>query len=158
MDPTGDLRLLLASRHALIIAATDDEERFMGILGRAAALAGFPVWTWSITRGLAREGHDPQMGTADPRKALEFIGMLPDPGVFVLADARTAFVDPAVVRRIKEIALAARPGQTLLVTGTTNDVPPELEGLALPWMLEPPSRQELEDLVRRTLDDLAASR
>jgi len=156
MDPIGDLRLLLASRHPLILATTDDEERFMAILRRAAALGGFPVWTWSLTRGLARDGAGAQVGTTDPRKALGFIAVLPDPGVFVMADVRSALSDAAVLRTVKEIALAAKPGQTLVLTGAMGDVPAELEGLALCWTLEPPTRDELDGLVRRSLDDLAA--
>jgi len=70
MDRTDDLRLLLASRHPLIVASMDDEERFMGFLRGAALAAGYPVWTWSVTRGLARDGFDPQVGTLDPRKTL----------------------------------------------------------------------------------------
>jgi hypothetical protein len=73
-----------------------------------------------------------------------------------MADVRAALADAAVVRMAKEIALAARPGQTLVLTGPTNDLPPELQGLGLAWRLEPPTPQELDDLVRRTLDDLAA--
>jgi hypothetical protein len=132
-----------------------DEERFMDILRRAARVAGYPVWTWSFTRGLARDELDPQMGTADPRKALDFVASLPDPGVFVMADIHTSFSDPVVVRRIKEIAQRAKPGQTLVLTGPRAQIPPELEGLALPWTLEPPTHEELEALVHRTLDDLA---
>ncbi len=156
MDTTGDLRLLLASRHTLIVAEMHDEQRFMGILRRAAQAAGCPVWTWSITRGLARDGNEPQIGTMDPRKALGFIGSLADPGVFVMADVRPALADPVVVRRVKEIALQARPGQTLVLTGPRADVPPELEGLALPWTLEPPSEEELDALVRRIIADFTA--
>lgn len=156
MDNTGDLRLLLVSRHPLIVAGMRDEQRFMGILRRAAQLAGYPVWAWSITRGLARDGMDAQLGTTDPRRALDFIGSLTDPGVFVLADARPALADPVVVRRIKEIAQAARPGQTLVLTGPRAEVPPELEGLAVSWALEPPSPEELASLVHRVVGDFAA--
>ena len=156
MDPTGDLHLLLASRHPLIVAGVDDEERFLAVLRAAAATAGVPVWTWSLTRGLARDGNDPQVGTADPRKAVDFVATLSDPGAFVFLDLHPASSDPAVVRRLKEAALAAEPGQTLVLTGPTTDVPAELEGLALRWTLEPPSREEVEELVRRTFDDLAA--
>jgi SpoVK/Ycf46/Vps4 family AAA+-type ATPase len=74
----------------------------------------------------------------------------------VLNDIRPALSDPAVVRRIKEIALAARPGQSLVVTGATAEVPPELDGIALPWTLEPPSKQEVEALVHRVVADLTA--
>lgn len=81
MDRTDDLRLLLASRHPLVVASMDDEERFMGFLRGAGLAAGYPVWTWSVTRGLARDGPDPQVGTPDPRKALDFITALADPGV-----------------------------------------------------------------------------
>jgi AAA+ superfamily predicted ATPase len=43
----------------------------------------------------------------------------------------------------------------VVLTGPTAEVPPELEGVALPLTMEPPSRDEVETLVRRTLDDLA---
>ncbi|HEX9124491.1 MAG TPA: AAA family ATPase [Actinomycetota bacterium] len=156
MDTTGDLRLLLASRHTLIVAEMQDEQRFMQILRRAADAAGIPVWTWTVTKGLARDLHDPQMATTDPRKALDFIASLTDPGVFVLADVHVAFGDPVVIRRIKEIGQQGRTGQTLVLTGPRSRIPPELQGLALPWTLEPPSRDELASMVRTTLDDLAA--
>ncbi len=155
MDGTDDLRLLLASRHSLIVAEMDDEQRFMRILRGAAQAVGYPVWTWSVTHGLARDCMEPQMGTTDPRKALDFIGSLTDSGVFVMADVHAAFGDPVVVRRIKEIGQQARAGQTLVLTGPTAQVPQELVGLALPWTLEPPTREELAALVRRTVDDLA---
>jgi AAA+ superfamily predicted ATPase len=158
VDSTDDLRLLLASRHPLIVAAMDDESRFMAFVRRAAQLCAFPVWTWSVTQGLRRDGMTMQLGTQDPKQALAFIAEITDAGVFVLNDIRPSLSDPAVVRRIKEIALAARPGQSLVVTGATAEVPPELDGIALPWTLEPPSKQEVEALVQRVVADLTARR
>jgi AAA+ superfamily predicted ATPase len=156
MDSTDDLRLLLASRHPLIVAAMEDESRFMAFIRRAAQLCAFPVWTWSVTQGLRRDGMTMQMGTQDPKQALAFIAEIDDAGVFVLNDIRPSLADAAVVRRIKEIALAARPGQSLVITGTTAEVPPELDGIALPWTLEPPSKQEVEAMVRQAVADLTA--
>lgn len=156
MDPADDLRLLLASRYPLLVASMDDEGRFLEIVRRAALAAGCPVWTWSVTRGLARDGFDPQIGTADARMGIDFVTSLVDPGVFVFADAQAAFADPVFVRKVKELAMRATPGQTLVLAGPRSTVPPELDGLALPWSLEPPSREETEALVRRTVDDLLA--
>jgi SpoVK/Ycf46/Vps4 family AAA+-type ATPase len=156
VDSTDDLRLLLASRHPVIVAATDDEARFMTFVRRAAQLCGFPVWTWSVTQGLRRDGMTMQSGTQDPKQALSFVSEIDDAGVFVLNDIRAALADPAVVRRVKEIALAARPGQTIVITGPTVEVPLELAGIALPWTLEPPTDQEVEALVRRMVADLTA--
>jgi AAA+ superfamily predicted ATPase len=156
MDATDDLRLLLASRHALILAAIDDEQRFLGVVRGAALVAGYPVWTWSLTRGLARDGFDPQVGTSDPRKGLDFVTSLHDPGVFVFVDVQAAFADPLFVRKVKELAMRATTGQTLVLAGPRVKAPPELDGLALAWSLEPPTREETEALVRRTVDDLIA--
>ena len=154
MDNTADLRVLLASRHPLIVASTTDERRFLGIVRRAAASLGLPVWTWSGTRGLARDGNDPQYLTAAPGRALDWVAALETAGVFVFADVHPALDDPLVVRRIKELAQAGRPGQTLVLTGPAPRIPDELSGLALPWSLRPPDPEELERLVRRTVGDL----
>jgi hypothetical protein len=156
MDNTHDLRLLLASRHPLLAVEMSEEARFMDILGRAAASLDLPVWIWTATRGLARAGMQPAYGTIDPRKALDFLAELTGPAVFVFADVHHALQDPVTVRRIKELAQAARRGQTIVLTAPVFRVPPELEGLAIPWELRPPDHDELLALVRRTLDDLRA--
>jgi len=154
MDGIRDLRLLLASRHPLIVARMDDETRFMSFARRAAELCGYPVWTWSVTLGLARDGNASQVDTQDPKKALAFVRQLQAPGVYVFHDLRPHLGDPVVVRHLKEFALEERPGQTILITGPDASVPEELEGIALPWTLEPPARDEVEPLVRATIADL----
>jgi AAA+ superfamily predicted ATPase len=155
MDTVRDLRLLLTSRHPLIVAAMDDEARFMAFVRRAAELCALPVWTWSVTRGLVRDGHGIQANTADAIGALAFIRELSAPAVFVFHDLRGQLGDATLVRHLKEFAMAAPPDQTVILSGPDATVPPELAGLALPWTLEPPSRLEVEELVRTTLDDLA---
>lgn len=154
MDNTGDLGLLLASRHPLVVAEMRDERRFMEILREAARGRGLPLWTWSAARGLARSGFQPQHGTADPGAALSFIAEVQGPAVFVLADVHHALANPVFVRRLKEMAQDGMPGRTLVLTMPRRELPPELDGLALPWTLSPPSREELERLVLRTVDDL----
>jgi ATPase family protein associated with various cellular activities (AAA)/AAA+ lid domain-containing protein len=157
MDSTEDLRLLLASRHSLIVAEVDDEPRFMRILRRAAQLRGYPVWTWSVASGLVRDGmNDAQMGSGDARRALSFVRQLPDPGVFVFHDLGNLLSDLTVVRTIKEIVQSGRMGQTLVLTGPSASVAAELRGLAMPWHLQPPSREELDALVRRIAGDLVS--
>ncbi len=155
MDNTADLRLLLASRYPLIVATMNEETRFLAILARAAAELKLPVWTWSSTRGLAHTGGDPQYGTTDPSKALDFVVTFPDPAVFVFCDAESALENPIVVRRIKEMAQQAKPGLTIVVAGAQPAIPPAWNGIALSWTLKPPTRDELAALVRRSLEDLA---
>jgi AAA+ superfamily predicted ATPase len=150
-----DLQVLLKSQYPLLLIEARDEQRFLGMLRRVAAGLGLPVWTWSAARGLARDGMDVMYRTADPRRALAFVGDLTDPGIFVFADAHHALQDPVVLRAVKDSAQRAEPGQTLVLTGPAMEVPPELESVGVPWTLRPPDRSEVARMVRRTVEDLA---
>ncbi|MEX0834009.1 MAG: AAA family ATPase [Actinomycetota bacterium] len=156
MDNSRDLRVLIASRHPLIVAEVTDETRFLSILRRAAETVGVPVWTWSVTKGLTRDGTDnKQYMTADCKKALDFVSEIAGPAVFVFADAQHVVEDPVVVRRMKELAQEGKPGRTIVLTSPGKTLPEELKGLALPWTLSAPTKEEIEEMVRRTLDELS---
>jgi AAA+ superfamily predicted ATPase len=155
MEDTADLEVLLASRYPLLMAEERDEQRFLDLVRRAAGAVGLPVWTWSSVKGLARNGSSPQYQTTAAVKALNFVSALPDPGVFVFLDVHPTLSDPNVIRLVKEIAQAARPGQTLILAAPTSNVPSELAGLALPWKLLPPGKEEIRDLVHSTVERLA---
>ncbi len=157
MDAAADLKSLLASRYPLLVVEARDEPRFLLLMRGAADAVGAPLWTWSATRGLARTGYQSQYDTVDPNKALGFVQTLTEPGVFVFTDAQGLLADPLVLRRVKEIAQAARRGQTLVVTGSGHAVPDELADLALPWVEPAPDVAELEATVHRVLADLVAA-
>ena len=154
MDNSADLKVLLGSRHALVLAETDEEDRFMHILRGAAEELGMSVWTWSVTQGLARDGRPAMYQTVEPTKALAFVGDSEGPGVYVFADAHPFLDDPVVLRKLKEVAAAAPDYRTVIVTAPNHDVPPELADLAHVWALHPPNTEELRDLLARTLRDL----
>ena len=153
MENTHDLRVLLASRHPLLFVAAREEERFLEIVERAATSVNAPVWLWSATQGLRRSGEDPQYATTDLRKALDFIGEITSPGVFVLRDARTSLTKQGTLRRLREIGQTARKEQTIIVTGTEADIPEDLADVAHAWTLRPPGRDELTEIAMRTLAD-----
>jgi hypothetical protein len=157
MDSASDLRVLLGSAYPLILAEVRDEARFLDLLRAQAVAAGLPLWTWSGTAGLARDGMDPQYNTQSLRHALAFVGDLTAPGVFVFADAHPALADPLTVRAVKESAQKADPGQTIVLTAPHHTVPPELEEIAVAWSLRPPSDGELDSLVGRALQGLGSS-
>lgn len=158
MDNTADLRVLLGSRHPLLFVETQDEERFLRLLRDAAWDLDIPVWTWTATQGLARDDKDPQYGTRDPARAFEWITFLDQPAVFVFADIHLHLDHPQVLRAVKELAQAARDRQTIVLTAPRRSIPAELDGLALPWNLQPPGEAELRRLVERTIDDLTRRR
>lgn len=155
MDNAADLRVLLASHYPLLFVETDEEPRFLATLKEATRQLHIPVWVWSASVGLAKDGHEPQYQTVDPRRALAFVAETTAPGAFVFTDANPMLTDPVVVRRIKEIAQSPESGRTLLLTATRPTVPDALTGVAHRWKLRPPGSDELLALVRRTVRDLA---
>ncbi len=128
------------------------------LLRDAAWDLDLPVWTWTATKGLARDEKDPQYGTRDPSRAFEWIKYLDQPAVFVFADIHPHLDNPQVVRAVKELAQDAREGQTIVLTAPNRTIPAELNGLALPWNLSPPGEDELHRLIHRTLEDLTERR
>jgi len=154
VDNSDDARLLLASRYPLIVAEERDEPRFLGIFRQAAGTLGLPVWTWSSTHGLARDGAQSQYDTQDASKAVAFLTGLTDPGVFLFVDMSSGLSNPLLLRQVKDFAQAARPGQTLVLGDAVIPVPPELEGVAVSWELKPPDLDELKSLVRTAMGQL----
>ncbi|MDF1597255.1 MAG: AAA family ATPase [Acidimicrobiia bacterium] len=151
MDSVADLRVLLASQFPLLMVETQEEPRLLGIIRQLAGELASPLWVWSSTRGLTRDGAEAMYGTVDPHQALSFVEDIRSPSVFVFADAHTILRDDMVVRRLKEVCQEAVPGQTLILTGPNHEVPAELESLAHVWQLRPPGRAEMADLVDRAL-------
>ena len=97
-----DLTALLRSRHPLLAVETDEESRFVRLLGRVADDLNLPVWIWSATSGLSKQGLASQYGTQDPTIALDFTTALVGPGVFIFADLYPFLDNPTVVRRSEE--------------------------------------------------------
>jgi hypothetical protein len=129
----------------------------MAILSREAEALDLPGVVVVAGPRLGPPRHGPPVRDGGPEgRLLAFAEHLTGPGVFVMADAHQTLGDPIVLRQVKEFAQSATPGKTLVLTTPTGEVSTELEGLALPWTLKPPSREELTELVNRTADDLRA--
>lgn len=153
----GELRVLLASHHGLLVAADPDEGRILTILRQAAADLNLTLWRWDAAAGL-RTGDNPgQLGTDTAAGALRFIRDLNQPGIFVLADAGTLVDDPVATRLAKELGAANFPKRTIVLLGLGTPVPTTLLPVAVPWAPAPPDRAELMALVRRAAQNLANS-
>ena len=156
MENTHDLRVLLGSRHPLLFVTTNEEQRFLEIVESAAGQLDAALWMWSSTQGLRHSGEDAQYRTNELRQALDFIGEISTPAVFVLIDATPALDRPETLRRLREVSQDAASGQTIIVTGTEVSIPSDLANVAHAWTLRPPDREELAAVARRTLADFHA--
>ena len=71
------LREAFESGRPLTYVRTSEEQRAGRVLRevglRLFAPAAVPVWTWSLTEGMRRDGQPVEVGTLDPRGVLDFI-------------------------------------------------------------------------------------
>jgi SpoVK/Ycf46/Vps4 family AAA+-type ATPase len=129
------------SGYTLVELVTWEEERALLVIKEAARRMGRAVSVWSASTGFG----DHQGPGPDPAaSALARLAATPDPRVFVLLDFHVALHDPAVVRRLRDLAgqLEARK-QGLVMTAPAAFVPLELEKDVTILDLPPPGREEL---------------
>ena len=154
----SDLRLLLLSRHPIVAVETLEEERLARQLSAIAADLEIPLYLWSVTRGLQREGTDDALpDTKGASRALDYVRSLAVRAVFLLRDFHPYFADPANLRALREAAQAcAASGSTIVLCSPQIDLPEELAPLAARWRLTLPELAEIRAEVVATYRDLAA--
>src|SRR5690606_40807230 len=84
----ADLELLMKSRQGLIVLDTVEEDRMLTLLRLLADRLTLPLFLWSRTKGLRRDGNDNAVyGTADPAQALAHIGSSTVQALYYLSGA-----------------------------------------------------------------------
>jgi len=85
-NKVDELRLLVNSRHPIISVETPEEQRIDALLAQVALELDVPLYTWSVTTGLARMKGAPLYNTDTPESALTNIDVIHGDGVFILKD------------------------------------------------------------------------
>jgi len=148
------LREVFESGRPLTYVLTSEEQRAGSVLRevgrRLFAPTVVPVWTWSLTGGMHRDGHAVEPDTEHARGALNFIAAYPDPAIFHLMDFHEPLRDSAEIRRgLRDIYESIR-GQRkfVVITSPVRAVPEELERSLLFLELRPPDLVELTAFLR----------
>jgi ATP-dependent 26S proteasome regulatory subunit len=155
-----DIKLLVQSYHPLIVIETVEEERARALLLAAAQELRMPLFEWSVTRGLLREGEplSAQRITADPAAALPHIATLTVEAIFLLKDFSTYLQNPAVARHLRELAQRFdKTRSTLVLTGRQVELPKDVEHLAVVHRLRLPDEQEIDAAVTQVLQSVQRS-
>src|SRR6267378_4178759 len=72
-----ELRLLVNSHHPIITVETPEEERVEQLLFDIAAELAVPLYTWSVTAGLAKAHGAPIYNTDSPEQAVANVALIP---------------------------------------------------------------------------------
>jgi AAA+ superfamily predicted ATPase len=151
----ADLELLIKSRYGLIHVDTDEEERVQVLLRHIADRLTLPLFMWTRTRGLHRDGHANGIyDTQEPAQALAHITSSQLAALYHLP-AFDGIRGDIVVQRLKDVAaeLGQRQG-ALVMTGTDIDLPPALRRIFATMRLPAPTPEELRRLLHRIVRDM----
>jgi len=149
----GTLREIVESGRPLAYLRSAEEERITALL-RAAAKTLFkpaaPLWIWTLTDGMRRDGSDGGAKSLAPRAALDFVATHDGPGIFLLKDFHEAMREsPEIRRRLRdlyEICLAAR--KIVVVCSAVKYLPEEIERSIVYVDLAVPDLAELVSFLR----------
>lgn len=152
------LCLLINSRNPIITVETSEELRFSALLDRVADRLSIPLYTWSVTSGLARAGGAALYNSDQPEQALSNIGTIQGDGIFLLKDFARYCDNDRISRRLRDLADSFRTARrSIILVAASLSLPAELNADAAPFQLGLPSAEELLAGVRATLAELSVS-
>jgi SpoVK/Ycf46/Vps4 family AAA+-type ATPase len=158
----GALDEIFASGRPLAYVRSAEEGRVVGLL-RAAAAGAFaspvPLWVWSLTEGMRRDGSPDQAEPLGPREALDFVARHDGPGLFLLKDFHEAIrKSPEIRRRLRDLYEACVDrGKFILVCSPVKELPDEIVHQAIFVDLPMPGLVELAEFAHHEAESVVAA-
>src|SRR5580704_5203713 len=158
-DPRRELQSMLASRLALIVVESREEERVLSLVREVSMKVregrGWGVFQWTVTEGLQRIDVDmggAQRMLADPEQLLKHLKATPMPGIYVLLDFHPYLKEPVNVRLLKDIAQGYdQVARTVVLTSYEVPLPDELDQFAARLHLALPTGNERLVIITRVV-------
>jgi hypothetical protein len=139
-----ELRLLINSRNPIITVETTEEDRFEGLLQTLSTELSIPLFTWTVTTGLAKWKGSPIYGTEELEQALANVALIHGEAIFLLCDVARYCDNNHVARRLRDLADAFRTERrSLVISAASIKLPPELECESVAFDLGLPDANEL---------------
>src|SRR5450755_1182799 len=143
------VREIFESGRPITYIRSSEEQRVARVLRevgeRYGGAAAVPVWTWSLTEGVQRDGEPQETGAETPRGALDFIIAAKGPAIFHLKDFHEALRESAEIRRrlrdVYESCIDQR--KFVVISSPVRFIPEEVERSVMYLELRPPDLVEL---------------
>jgi SpoVK/Ycf46/Vps4 family AAA+-type ATPase len=112
--------------------------------------APIPVWSWSLTEEMHRDGEANAAGTKDARDALDFIAAHNGSAIFHLKDFHEPLRDSSQTRRrLRDLyENCFGQGKFIVITSPVRYIPEEIERSIMYLELRPPDQVELLEFLR----------
>ncbi len=155
-DPLADLELLLRARYGLVVLETEEEDRAGSLLRHLADALELPLFTWTRTKGLRRDGLESAVyGSTDPSKALAHVEASGFPAIYHFRGLGAYLDDDVVGQRLADAAAPyAKLAGALVLTGTSPKLPDTVAAMAARLRMPAPGVAEYGELLERLVRDL----
>lgn len=159
----AEIETLIRARYPILYLVTSEELRAEQIIAEVAQRRQKKVFEWSCTSGIVPSGASIQSqksrnpATREPLAALDQVVEQIEPAIFVFKDFHPFLSrnHHLVTRRLKEIALHLKNSfKTIVIISPVLEIPVELEKEVTVLNVPLPSREELELLLAKILDDV----
>lgn len=159
----NEIETLVRARYPILYLLASEELRADEALAEVARRRQKKIFEWSCTSGVIPAGASIQSqrsrnpATRDPLAALEQIVEQVEPAIFVFKDFHPFLSrsNHTVIRRLKEIALYLKNSfKTVIIVSPVLEIPVELEKEITLVHLPLPSRDELDQLLTRIIEEI----
>jgi SpoVK/Ycf46/Vps4 family AAA+-type ATPase len=153
MAPLRDLELTIQSRYPFVAVETSEEDRLEKALFDIAGDLRVPFFVWTVTSGLRRAGLlNAMYDTQQPLRALNTVAAMPGEAMFLMKDLQRYFTEPAVVRKLLDLAPEFQHDRRVVVFSAVRiELPAELGSLTAHHTLELPGADELKRIVKQAI-------
>jgi SpoVK/Ycf46/Vps4 family AAA+-type ATPase len=148
------IREIFESGRPLTYIRSAEEQRVGRVLREVSrgfpASSPTPVWTWSLTEGMHRDGEAAEAGAQTPRGALDFIVAHEHAGIFHLKDFHEPLRESSEIRRrLRDVYENCRDQRKFIVISSpVRFIPEEVERSMMFLELRPPDLIELVEFLR----------
>jgi len=155
-DALADLELLIKSRYGLIHIDTPEEERTAMLLRHVSDRLTAPLFLWSRTRGLARDGYaNGVYETQEPAGALAHIVAQPISALYLFPAFDGLATNELIVARLKDAAAElGRKRGAIIITGDAVELHPAVRRISAVLRLPQPGPEEFRALLQHLVRDL----
>ncbi len=163
MNFQTELETLIRARYPILYIISSEEMRVQKTIVEIARKRQKKVFEWSCSTGIVPAGTSIQsqksrnIATKDPLPALDQVIEQVEPAIFIFKDfhpflTRNNF---AIVRKLKEISLHLKNSfKTIILLSPLMEIPTELEKEITVLNYPLPTREDLDDLLNRIVDEV----
>ncbi len=158
-SPLRDLAAIVRSRTPLIAVESNEEPQIVSLVRQIGRNLQLKAYRWTVTEGMQAfdPSDQPQNPVLKTQEILSFIKTSSNRSLFVLLDFHPYLQDSVHVRFLKDIALGyLKHYSTVVLVGTTLQIPEELRSFTAYFRLPLPTAAELKRIVYDVAADWGA--